>query len=529
MARPAPPASSAESAWQAQRVRWTAYYEQHLQDRLRWAKHFIAERHRQPARLKAHVASLFALLRQARARPAFHPLAVEVIAALHPWPGRWGRWSEWEEALCWAVAVCAQAGWPAQQARFLGELAHILFYTGRPTEAAEVGQGAIALAQQHGEALALAYGGTALVASLVIAGQRAAAQATLARLLDDALVRAPCEPAQARAAAMLRLKAADLQRRQGNLEAAVAAVSEVIALLERLAADDAHLLAHAHRDRSVMALALGDYDLAAADLDRAQALFAQAEELFGLALVFSSRGLLAWNRGDLVEAEAAIRQGIALTEQVNAQWHLVHEIGNLGLVYLCQGELHRALQHFEQQRVMAAQLGEVKEAKRAIGNRGVARLHLGDYAEAKADLEEELAFFGGQAYQAYVGCTLVNLSWCSAALGNQERALALAEAARALGEQTGSLALRIVALRCLAECLSPQARAAPLRQALALARGRRRFDEAACLLSLAGTVDDEAERAVLWQEGRRLLEAMQATAWVAQRQPHQPPRLPLLY
>lgn len=491
MARPAPPASSAESAWQAQRVRWTAYYEQHLQDRLRWAKHFIAERHRQPARLKAHVASLFALLRQARARPAFHPLAVEVIAALHPWPGRWGRWSEWEEALCWAVAVCAQAGWPAQQARFLGELA--------------------------------------LVASLVIAGQRAAAQATLARLLDDALVRAPCEPAQARAAAMLRLKAADLQRRQGNLEAAVAAVSEVIALLERLAADDAHLLAHAHRDRSVMALALGDYDLAAADLDRAQALFAQAEELFGLALVFSSRGLLAWNRGDLVEAEAAIRQGIALTEQVNAQWHLVHEIGNLGLVYLCQGELHRALQHFEQQRVMAAQLGEVKEAKRAIGNRGVARLHLGDYAEAKADLEEELAFFGGQAYQAYVGCTLVNLSWCSAALGDQERALALAEAARALGEQTGSLALRIVALRCLAECLSPQARAAPLRQALALARGRRRFDEAACLLSLAGTVDDEAERAVLWQEGRRLLEAMQATAWVAQRQPHQPPRLPLLY
>lgn len=517
-----------------ERQHWTKHYEQHLRSNLIWAKGYVEENYRQPVELKRHAASLLTLLRQAQARASLHGLAVEIIARLHPWPSYWGLWRDWEQALDFAIDVSARLGWRSHQALFLSYLAHILFYTGKLEQAADVGKAAVGLAQESHTPLALAYGGNVVVSTFVIAGRMEEAQAHLSVWLHQLTAGkipggAITKPDQANALAMLRLKQVDLLRRRGELRDAADQASEVINLLETFDETDQNFLAHAYRDRSITLLGLGEYTSAVADLRHAEMIFAQVGDTFARSLVLSSLGLLYWSTGEFVLAEEAIRHGIKLNQDLGARWHLIHEIGNLGLIYLCQGNLQQALHYFEDQQRMAVQFGEIKESKRSTGNRGIARFHLGEYERAREDLEEELAFFGTQGYRAYVGCTLVNLSWCYSALGQQDKARTFAEQAVALGQETGSVALQIVALRCMAEYLPPSTQEEYLRRALHLAQGKRRFDEAASLLSLAGITEDGVEQSALWRKGCRLLEEMHASVWVKNRSPHQPPRLPLLY
>lgn len=517
------------NTWHAERTRWTKYYEESLHNNLVRAKEYVAKYHRQPAEVKRHVASLLTLLQQAQKRPSLHPIALEVITQLHPWPSQWGLWRDWEQALRFAIDVCLHFGWQTRQATFLSNLAQILFYTGSLEEAAQIGRKAVVLGEQSHTPLAIAHGGTVILATMVVGGHIEEAKGLLHDLLQQVQSSPEDAPGWANAFAMLRLEEVDLLRRQGELHQAVEEASGIITQLEARNDAEPNLLAHAYRDRSLTSRIMGEYTTAATDLHHAETLFQQEGDTFAQALVLSSLGLLYWNTGDLVLAERSIRQGIRLIEELNARWHLIHEIGNLGLVYLFQGDLHQAMHCFENQRQMGIQFGEIKESKRAIGNRAVARYHMGEYELALADMKEELAFFGGQQYRAYVGSTLVYLSLCYKALGQEEKALVYAEEATALGKETGSLALQVMTLRCMAEFMPPSLKLEYLQRALNLAQGKRKFDEAACLLSLAGVTDEPVAQCALWERGCQLLQTMHATQWVQGRLPQQPPQLPLLY
>jgi hypothetical protein len=89
--------------------------------------------------------------------------------------------------------------------------------------------------------------------------------------------------------------------------------------------------------------------------------------------------------------------------------------------------------------------------------------------------------------------------------------------------------IEMLANRCLAQTARGEQRATYLRQALDLAlQLHRRFDEAACLLSLASVTADDLERETLWATAADLLRQCDAADWLSGHSPDNPPFLPLL-
>lgn len=87
----------------------------------------------------------------------------------------------------------------------------------------------------------------------------------------------------------------------------------------------------------------------------------------------------------------------------------------------------------------------------------------------------------------------------------------------------------IIALRTLAQYGEPDERINHLQRALSLAcQHHRLLDEAGCLFSLAALAEDEGKQAAYWQQAKRLLEKMGATAWLNQHTPNNPPFLALM-
>lgn len=122
-------------------------YEQQLRQNIATSTRFVLQHHRQPDQLHPHLNSFWEQLRQVRFRPALYDLAVELIAALYPWPTRWGNWDEWERQVRFAIYVMARQNDLTRQAQFSGYLAQVLFHTGRSDETLLVIEQAIQLAR----------------------------------------------------------------------------------------------------------------------------------------------------------------------------------------------------------------------------------------------------------------------------------------------------------------------------------------------------------------------------------------------
>ena len=515
--------------WLVEQNRWTLYYEQHLRERLAWAVEYVVQHRHQPAQLMKHLGSLLALLSQAHLRSDLHPIAVELITALHPWPLRWGYWQAWEQEIRFAAEAAARLGKLDQQAEFLAHLTNILYYTGRTEEVLLVGKQALLLSRASQAVLPLVTAGSNIILTLQELGHREEAYDLLQQISADSVLHTAPDDAKIVALARLGLEKMNLLWFQGHLDKAVSEVNQVISWLETVAPSDADLTAQAYRNRGVVLWAKGENVAAARDIQQAIELFNQIGDSFSVTVASNNLGLVYWSMGKLDQAEAALRPSVELAERLNARWQLVQVVGNLGLVCLSRGQLQQALLHLERQLDLATRIGDASQTSRAYGNRGIVRLHLQEYDLARDDLEVDLAFVKEKGKQEALGCTYVNLSRCHAGLGHREQAVRLAEQGLDIADKIHSAALQVVALRCLAEYQPLQQQKELLHQALTLAnRFQRLFDEAACLLSLARLGENKEEQTTLWEQGTRLLEEAGATAWLAGCSPSQPPRLPLL-
>jgi hypothetical protein len=117
------------------------------------------------------------------------------------------------------------------------------------------------------------------------------------------------------------------------------------------------------------------------------------------------------------------------------------------------------------------------------------------------------------------------LTRCYRLLGQYEEGYTLAKRSLEEASAHGSILLKIGTLRCIAEFGTDQGQqAAYLREALALAQGRRLFDEAACRLSLASLSGDQQQ----WQMGERLLYEIGAHHWLRGRSIQHAPMIPVV-
>lgn len=510
-----------------ERQRWTTYYESQLEERLTRS---IEYTHRcPPSELTSHFGSLLVLLRRTRPRPELHPLAVELIDALHPWPLRWAHWETWQQEIRFATRIYAHLNQPKRQAEFLGYLADVMFNTGRLDEAVTVGEQAIALARTNNAVVALAVAGCAVVLALIAQGKANNARHLLTELLEEVSL-AQSTPLRDKiiARARLGLQQLNFQRRTGRLEEAVANASQIIAQLEALPDPDERILAEAYRERSTMQWAGSHYPEAVQDIQRAIRMFAEQGDLFAEADARGNLGLIYWTMTELESAEEGIRHIIAMSERLNARWHLTYAVSNLGLVYISRGKLHQALEYLQRAEALATSLGDIKEIKRSRSDQGIVKLYLGEYETAVQHIREGLEFAKEQQIlHSRLRCVnYILLSLCYAGLEQHELALQLSEEALDIACQVGAVALKTLAWRCLAEHQPPSQRVESLQRALEFARQcRRRLDEAACLLSLASLTEDKEERDRLWSSGVHLLEEIGATDWLVGCSPENPPHI----
>ncbi len=522
---------AAPLGWQTQQQYWGRYFEQRLYTQLRWAvEHARASRH-DPVYLQRHWESFLTLLRKSRQKSKLHPLSLDLITALHPWPLRWGYWADWKRECRFAAQVSAEMHLPAQQAAFLGYLSGILFAIGQVDEATKTGGNALSLARETRAVSPLMNTGEILVAILLNQGKQEAARQLLYRLDADLKQWQPhISPREYTIGwARLTLQQTVFLRLQGRSTEAIALASQAVEGLKRLMPQDIHLLADAHKHRATMYWAQGQYALAIRDLKYALEFYSQEGDIYAEGITSGNLGLVYWSISELDNAEQSLLRSVKTTEQLNARWRLTVDVGNLGLVYLSRGQLDQALRYIQRQISLAEQTGHFKEQVRGYDNRGIVYLMQGRLREALADFTRYSDSVKQEQSPEGIGCGYVNLSWCYADLGETSRAVQLAHDALAIADEIHAASLKTIALRCLAEYETGEQKISILREALSLAKSLdRKLDEAGCCLALSAAVPLPEEKTSCWNTGVALLQKIGATAWLKEHSPENPPRIALM-
>ena len=509
---------SADHRWTEEQTRWRDYYLCRLHEQLTWAMVCA----RQPEKLAAHFDSVLTLLGHALAWPHLRTQAAELVAALGDWPTRWGYWDAWEEMLRFGVMATDSKWEPARYFALLAELSHLLFDTGRLEQALDIALQVVTHSAAANAPTPFARAASLAVQVLMRQGKMGDAQHILEQV-EPQLKQAADASA---ALAYLYVARSSFLRRQGDLDRALLWADRAVTAAEAPSDSDLHLSGDTYHFRGVMRWARGEYALAAADLDRAAALYASSGDRYAEASVQGNLGLVYWSMGELDRAESLFRHIIAVAEQHKARWQIAVHVGNMGLVYLSRGKLELALSYSERHLHVATQNGDIQEIMRARGIRGTTLLHQGNIAAALADLDAERAFCEERGSPEGLVCNYVSYVRCLAALGRGGEALALAQQALDIA-RTSSPSIQVLALRSLAEWSPVAQRELMLREALSLAqRMGRQLDQAACLLSLAALKAGK-EQASLWSKGKRLLEKIGAVAWLAGHSPQNPPQIVL--
>ncbi len=317
---------------------------------------------------------------------------------------------------------------PERQVEFLEHLANLLHYTGRWEESLSTGKRAMALAQEHGNALSLVRAAASVTATLRFSGRHEEERQLLEELEKNPLVQAVTGHTRTLVQAQMLLNRLDLFRDQGRVEEAIRRFDEMIGALETLPRPELPPLAMSCHARGLLLWLCGAYPEAIRSLRRSMDLLTRLGDVFAEAITSGILGLVYWSMGSLDAAEAAIRHSIEANERLGAYWRLVPEVGNLGLVCLSRGQLPQALEQIERQITMARHIGARYELCRGIGNRGMIKLLLGRCTEAWPDLEEDWKFTQQSGQRQSVGFGLAILSMYHAGMGRHEEARRLAGA-----------------------------------------------------------------------------------------------------
>lgn len=518
--------------WPHERERWAGFYAERLPLQLRQVTAFASARRDKPDTLRLHFESCLTLLEATANRHDLSALWLALVDALHPLPLRWGFWSPWLDVLQRAADKAAELDRPAMRARYLAHMATLLLDTAQAGAALRRASEALDEAGRAGDSYVLALAGSRMAGALSALGRYDEARELLLSVRHqlDALPTGASGLPEVPGYALLDMEQMDLARQDGRLAEAVVIGERLIAALEAMAGIDPHDLATALRRRATILWAAGRYDEAARDLTRSAEMFRAAGD--PLAAIFSegNLGVVYFSMGQFRLAETVKARAIRSAEELNANWWLVRDIGELCGIYMYSGQLERALTYCRRHVELARRLGDERQLALARDNRGVTLMLLGRHDEARPDIEDSLTYFRDEGIIESTVLATLDMALFLRATGEPERAAALAEESYARANRLDSPILRILTTRCLALFRPPAEQEQLLREALALAEAHeRRMDVAGCLFSLAALENDTAERVRLYNQAAAMLREMEAEAWLADRSPADPPLLPMFY
>ncbi len=151
--------------------------------------------------------------------------------------------------------------------------------------------------------------------------------------------------------------------------------------------------ARAHNLLGLIALRMGQHDLAETHLQNALQAFMRANEPVWMALVLNNRGLLEYERGRLEDAARFLQQAIQRQRTLGDARGLSETLTNLGAVCLQQGELDAALRHYTESLECEIQLHHQLGIARGLCNIGEVLMLQGRPLEAARHLHAAAQLF----------------------------------------------------------------------------------------------------------------------------------------
>jgi predicted ATPase len=210
----------------------------------------------------------------------------------------------------------------------------------------------------------------------------------------------------------------------------------------------------------VLALELGNYDLAERELSESLRLARSAGDQYRAGFALNGLGSIALARGQHARAKELHEEGLELLRAVGDQDGIAALLGNLGYGALIQGEFATAIRYCEESIAIYRSIGSKLYSGKLV-TMGRATLEQGNPVRATDPLREALGISSQVGNKWYVARCLDGLAGAATLQGEPERAVRLFGAAEALCESSGierSLHVRTTNERYIAalrEQLSP--------------------------------------------------------------------------
>ena len=509
---------------QNEAARWQNDYHQHLRQRLNTTLNYV--RNTPHPQVRAHLRSLLATLDEARRYPDLNPVTLELIAALHPLPLRWGFGYLWQSHLSFAVQQECDA---RQQAAYHNALAEIYFINGAFAEAIREAQAVFAAPLQEQPQTARACRtlfscyrsmGTPEWGDRLIQEKRNAFH------LDLDAHQVPVENTDGWL--ILNLCQLELLREQGRNKDALDLVNEMIWLDERRNAPDALLTADMVTRRSTLLWMNGFFQRAVDDILHAIELYHSAEDVFNAEGLQSNLGLVYWSMGEYKLAEKSMQAAIQFYRKSGADQLVTHDLGNLGLLYFARGQLQAALDQTRLHIAHAEKIGFVAEYNRGLRNLGIILVYFQDYEHALKVLETNEEYFAQRGLREGYMIDFVWRAYCYDQMGQKDRALRDIRKVVEWSVENEMVMMEAVSRRSLAFLLPREEKLSHLQRCMELSkRHEKQLEKAAVLLTMAQVMPQE-HRQQTWQAGVDLLHKIGAEAWLQDRSIENPPYIPTL-
>jgi len=147
--------------------------------------------------------------------------------------------------------------------------------------------------------------------------------------------------------------------------------------------------------------------------------------------------MVARRRGDYVQAEAYLQEGLAVARQVGDRERVSTTLWRLGTVTLLRGNVLQAEAYLQEGLALARQAGYREGSIVQLINLGHLTCERGNYDQAEGYWQEALDLARHMGHREYISTALLNLGWVASERGNYDQAEGNLQQALDLARQIG--------------------------------------------------------------------------------------------
>ena len=211
-----------------------------------------------------------------------------------------------------------------------------------------------------------------------------------------------------------------LQKRLGDLEAAIQAFERVLALGNKV--NDKVVVAAAYGNLGTVYRTRGDLEKAEEHHLKSLAIEEELDRKEGMANQYGNLGIVHAKRGELAKAEEHFLKSLAIEEELGRKEGMASDYGNLGLVYEERGELEKAEEYHLKSLAIEEELGRKEGMASDYGNLGLVYETRGELEKAEEHFLKSLALNEELDRKEGMAISYVNLGIVYAKRGKLQKA-----------------------------------------------------------------------------------------------------------